>query len=411
MGLKPHMVLITHSFPFGNAERTFLASEMETLVKYFKVDIVSRNISDSITTKLPTDCCVYRYDTHKDYNWISLLLNTFFSSDFWKEVIYLVKNNKDFLHCIRQTVSIHMRMLHFSRFLTNIRRDDGPTVYYTYWNGYETYACKKIRSEKDILITRTHGGDLYLKSDNRYYQPYKDIANEGINRVYFISDNGKDYYNNTYLRLSSSQTKVARLGTINHNIESDISTDGYVHIISLSRLFWVKRIDKLIESLSVIDDIRIDWTHIGDGELHDEIFSMAHDFLGHKSNISYHLLGNLDNSEVFSFMQSHPVDLIVNTSYSEGLPVSLMEAMSCGIPALAVAVGGIPEIIDDGVNGFLIPRDFTVDDFKSKIIQYADFSIERKQEMHNNAFQMWEKNYNASVNYADFARNIMGLLE
>lgn len=411
MGLKPHMVLITHSFPFGNAERTFLAPEFKILTKYFKLDIISRNIADSLTSEIPADCRVYRYDARKNYNWILLFLDTFCSRDFWKEVFYLIKNKKDFVHCIRQAISIHMRMQHFSQFLGSIRQNDGPTIYYTYWNGYETYACKKMRTAKDVLITRTHGGDLYLKSDNYYYQPYKDITNEGINRVYFISDDGKKYYNNTYVSLSPSQTRVARLGTVNHNIQSGISADGYIHIISLSRLFWVKRIDKLIESLSAINNIQIDWTHIGDGELHDEIFSMAQDLLGHKPNISYHLLGNLDNDEVFSFMKSHSVDLIVNTSYSEGLPVSLMEAMSCGIPALAVSVGGIPEIIDDDVNGFLIPRDFTVDDFREKIIRYADLSIERKREMHDNAFLMWEKNYNASANYIKFVRDIMDLLE
>jgi len=37
------------------------------------------------------------------------------------------------------------------------------------------------------------------------------------------------------------------------------------------------------------------------------------------------------------------------------MPVSLMEAAACGVPAVAVAVGGIPELIDDGVTGFLTP--------------------------------------------------------
>jgi glycosyltransferase involved in cell wall biosynthesis len=43
------------------------------------------------------------------------------------------------------------------------------------------------------------------------------------------------------------------------------------------------------------------------------------------------------------------------TSDSEGMPVSLMEAAACGIPAVATAVGGVPELVDDGVSGLLVP--------------------------------------------------------
>jgi glycosyltransferase involved in cell wall biosynthesis len=37
------------------------------------------------------------------------------------------------------------------------------------------------------------------------------------------------------------------------------------------------------------------------------------------------------------------------------MPVSLMEAGACGVPAVATAVGGVPELIDDGITGLLVP--------------------------------------------------------
>lgn len=63
-------------------------------------------------------------------------------------------------------------------------------------------------------------------------------------------------------------------------------------------------------------------------------------FVGHVQNIAnyYQLL-----------------DLMVIPSISEGLPNALLEAMSFRVPVIATAVGGIPEVIDDGSNGILVP--------------------------------------------------------
>lgn len=51
------------------------------------------------------------------------------------------------------------------------------------------------------------------------------------------------------------------------------------------------------------------------------------------------------------------IDLLLLPSISEGLPMSIIEAQSLGIPVIATAVGGIPEIVKDGENGIIVERD------------------------------------------------------
>lgn len=50
------------------------------------------------------------------------------------------------------------------------------------------------------------------------------------------------------------------------------------------------------------------------------------------------------------------LDIVVHPAYTEGLGVSLLQASSCGVPIVASAVGGIPEIVKDNENGFLVPK-------------------------------------------------------
>jgi glycosyltransferase involved in cell wall biosynthesis len=49
------------------------------------------------------------------------------------------------------------------------------------------------------------------------------------------------------------------------------------------------------------------------------------------------------------------LDVNVMSSFTEGLPVILLEAGAAGVPTVATAVGGIPEVIDDGQSGYLVP--------------------------------------------------------
>lgn len=88
---------------------------------------------------------------------------------------------------------------------------------------------------------------------------------------------------------------------------------------------------------------------IGDGILRDRIEEFV-EANGLKDRIS--IISWLDRGDIPK--QLNELRLLIIPSYSEGLPNVMIESMSCGTPVVANAVGAIPDVITDGVNGFLI---------------------------------------------------------
>lgn len=87
---------------------------------------------------------------------------------------------------------------------------------------------------------------------------------------------------------------------------------------------------------------------IGDGELRQEMEGKAED-LGIQERVSF--LGS--QSDVYPYL--HDADLFLLPSKYEGMPMTLIEAMGTGLPIVATAVGGVPDMLETGVDGFVVP--------------------------------------------------------
>ena len=98
----------------------------------------------------------------------------------------------------------------------------------------------------------------------------------------------------------------------------------------------------------------IKWTHIGGGETLSLVLVESGDI---GDNVEVDLKGQIAHEEVLTWFEKNSADVFVNVSSSEGLPVSIMEAFSYGIPAIATAVGGMPEIVTEDC-GVLLESDF-----------------------------------------------------
>jgi glycosyltransferase involved in cell wall biosynthesis len=87
---------------------------------------------------------------------------------------------------------------------------------------------------------------------------------------------------------------------------------------------------------------------IGDGPLREQLIRTAEELGIHKQ---VRLLGA--RSEIPELLNA--LDIFVLPSLSEGLPMSVLEAMACGLPVVATRVGGITEVVVHGHTGLLVP--------------------------------------------------------
>jgi len=108
------------------------------------------------------------------------------------------------------------------------------------------------------------------------------------------------------------------------------------------------------------------------------------------------------------YYENNGVDLFINLSDIEGIPVSVMEAMSYGIPSIARDVGGISELVINGLNGILLPENTDANFISLKINNLID-AKERNLDYFNRkkVKQFIKENYNANKNYEDFYNKIL----
>ena len=106
------------------------------------------------------------------------------------------------------------------------------------------------------------------------------------------------------------------------------------------------------------------------------------------------------------YYQKYPVDWFINTSSSEGLPVSIMEACSFGIPVLATDVGGTSEIVRPGETGFLLDAGFKPEDLAALLRRLFRQKKEERAALRAGCRRVWEENFCAASNFDRFAREI-----
>lgn len=392
------IVLFTDSYPYGEGE-IFLEKELMMSSGYDKMYIVPLNPNSDIKTKLiPDKAEIITVEKQATSKFDSI--KAAFSPFVFKEII----ENLSFPRKIKELLFFCRKAKSMSKSIEKAlpSLDGQDVVLYSYWlfTGAVVIAdLKKALSGKCNsvkAVSRAHRYDLYEYRNELNYLPLRRYILNKLDKVFPCSNNGRDYLSNRYPSYSH-KIETAYLGTKDNSISLGGKQNGF-HIVSCSYISPVKRIPLIIDALSNLN-IDVIWSHIGGGQSLDEIREATKNLSG---NIKVELLGNMNNDEIMQYYKNTQVSLFVNVSESEGLPVSIMEAISFGVPVLATDVGGTSEAVIDGYNGYLIDKNTSGKQIAEKILEIYNLEDSIYSKLCKNSREHWDSNFNSAKNYEQF---------
>ena len=376
MKKRQNLYLITDGFPFGRGEKPFILPELPYLLEKYQVTIISpapKEVSkdvENITTldsrirliHLPYEPLRINQEMERKYREHPILQEEF---EIIEKEGHLVEEKK-----LDALIYFAMAELFFQQIVVsgavNFRKSG---VIYTYWYTFRTlaFALHKEKYPNLKLITRTHGYDLYNYRANNGRHPFRTFMQRVLHGIFFVSHKGLDYYQKTFMREDSLKLHYCPLGVCKASNMHVVPSELHVfQLVSCSNAIPLKRIDLILGALALCgSDIKIHWTHFGDGPQIREIYELAIKELSGKKHIRVNFMGHRPNEEIMKFYASNYVDCFITTSSSEGLPVSIQEALSYGIPIIGTNVGGIHEEIDG--NGVLLSENPSAEEIRDAI--------------------------------------------
>lgn len=180
----------------------------------------------------------------------------------------------------------------------------------------------------------------------------------------------------------------------------DNSNDKSINIISTGRMQPVKNhklmIDAFSEVCSVIPNLKL--TILGDGELRSEIEQQINiKEISDKVNLKGVV------ADVASQLKSS--DIYIMTSNYEGLPLSILEAMSCGLPIISTKAGGVVDIVNDGENGILVDINNKQQLIEAMIKLIKDEKLRKNMSQKSNEFSKLYDIKNCTKQYEELYLN------
>jgi len=217
-------------------------------------------------------------------------------------------------------------------------------------SGFVGVFIKKLNGKK-LLIT-AHGSDIYRIPEKGIL---KNIFIRLINysdKIITVSNNNKDIL--IKLGITKNIIQIIPNG-VNLSLFDTPSitnkTKKGIDILWIGRMVEVKGLKYLIKAMKKIVEIHSNTKLIlvGDGPIKQNLINLTKE-LNLENNINF--VGFVSNEEIPKYLNYS--DIFVLPSISEGLPVSILEAMAASKPVIVSNIRGIPDLVKDGSNGFLV---------------------------------------------------------
>lgn len=257
---------------------------------------------------------------------------------------YINMCNPDVIHCNLAVLQYIVPVCLFKRHIKVFHTIHSLTQYASGGGGWRAKLFKLLY--RTNLVTPITISKICHQSFHDYYHLIND----------YIIENGVPQAKKSY-SFDSVQNKI-------ESLKVSKTTPVFIHV---ARFHEAKNQNMLIDVFNQLARKGIDFTLLvigrgfdeGEGKrLKDSACSNIH-FLGEKANVGDYLFCS---------------DYFCLTSIYEGLPISLLEAMSCGVVPICTPVGGMLNVIKDSVNGFL-SDEVTPDSFLSTVMRAMENKI------------------------------------
>lgn len=210
--------------------------------------------------------------------------------------------------------------------------------------------CFIAKFFKKKVILHLHGAEFHI-----FYDKVSKIIKKFITKTFNIADlvivlspSWKKYISE---KISDSKILILDNPIVIKDIQN--TSNKIINVLFMGRLGARKGTYDIIESGKYIKNKDVIINLYGDGNIEEFKRLITKNDLQDKIKVNGWVSGD-KKEEVFKSS-----DILILPSYNEGLPISILEAIAYGMPIISTPVGGIPEAVEDCVNGFLIqPGDF-----------------------------------------------------
>lgn len=392
------LVVLTDKYPYGNRE-TFIESERVYWRVFDKVLICPVLVRSTDTIRNGFECsndekliCT-KEDGLKLWTIIKGLNGAISFVDMITE-LHRTTTITDKKNAFAMMVFTNFRYKRIAKELEKYIEVGDNILFYSYWMFEPSLVGAGLKEHffNSRFVTRAHGYDLYEERHLNNYIPFREMVLDRVEAIYTVSENGKEYLRQRYQHKYDFKISIERLGTKKlFDNETIMHKKNKAVIVSCSNLIMLKRVERIIESLKDIKT-NVEWFHFGDGELFESLVDKSRVL---PPNVEAHFMGHIPNKEVQRFYSKEYVDAFLSVSETEGVPVSIMEAQSYGIPVVATNVGGVSELVKNGKNGVLLNKDFSNEE-----LLHAIHEVIKNAELYRKcAMETWQTKSNADMIY------------